>query len=127
MPLIPKHFISEPIIPSFAEPPMLEKAPPCPDAFEWRGELWRVAELLEEWVDFGRRGRMKRSMRPERLAVAANRGSLGVGRYHFRVRAYPLAQPADTHLFELYYDRAILNADQRKGTWMLHTELEQGA
>jgi hypothetical protein len=65
---------------------MLEKKPGCPDRFVWRGEAYCVIEVLSEWHDYGRRGRMARNMRPEHAATASRRGSWGVGRDYYRVR-----------------------------------------
>ncbi len=80
--------------------PVRQKTPPCPDGFAWDGKDYRVTEKLSEWTDFTRRGRMARNMRPAHAAVAAEHGSLGVGRFYFRVRV-------DTgQVFDLYYDRA---------------------
>jgi hypothetical protein len=43
-----------------------------------------------------------------------------VGKYYFRVRT-------DTgQIFDLYYDRAPGGADDRKGSWYLFQELEEG-
>ncbi len=109
----PLHFIDEPIEVFFDEPPVLEKAPTCPSGFYWRGETFRVAEMLETWVNYERRGRMARNMRPGHRAAAARRGSWGVGRFHFRVRV------EDGRLFHLYYDRAPESAGDRKGHWVL--------
>jgi hypothetical protein len=47
----------------------------------------------------------------------ASSGSLNVGRFFFRVRA-------DTgQVFDLYYDRAMKNIDERKGQWFVYREL----
>ena len=78
----PLRFIDEPIEVDFDQPPVFEKRPECPDAFTWRGELYRVAEVLSEWRDYGRRGRMANNMRPEHAELAAERGSWGVGRFY---------------------------------------------
>ena len=56
-------------------------------------------------------------MRPEHALAAAGRGSLNVGRFYFRVKV-------DTgQVFDLYYDRAMKNVDDRKGEWFLYREL----
>ncbi len=110
------HPIFEPIEVFFDTPPLLEKAPPCPSGFEWRGERFRVAELLSEWHDYNRRGRMARNMRPEHAQAAAARGSWGVGRFHFVV------QVENGRIFEIYYDRAPGHAGERKGSWYLFAE-----
>ena len=109
------QFISEPVEVTFHEPPALEKTPPCPAAFTWREERHVIAELLAESHSFERRGKMSRNMRPTNLAVAASRGSWGVGRFSFRIRT------EDDRYFELYYDRAPTGR-QRKGGWYLYRE-----
>ena len=111
------RFISEPITVEFEEAPLLEKKPGCPDRFVWQGETFHVAVKLSEWHDYRRRGRMAQNMRPERLARAARTGSWGVGRDYYRVRTN------GERIFELYYDRAPQDADQRKGNWVLYREL----
>ena len=119
--LTPIHFHCDPIEVRFDSPPIREKAPHCPNGFAWNGQTFRVIESLSEWVDFARRGRASKNMRPEHAAVAAGRGSLNVGRYYFRVRV-------DTgQVFDLYYDRAAKNVDERKGQWVLYRELESAS
>lgn len=114
---IPIHFIDREITPLFNQPPLREKTPPCPDGFVWDDKTYRVLEKLSEWSDFIRRGRMSRNMRPSHAVVAATRGSLGVGRFYFRVRV-------DTgQIFDIYYDRAPKDADRRKGSWFVYREL----
>ena len=76
-----------------------------------------VAEVLSEWRDYGRRGRMAANMRPEHAELAAERGSWGVGRFFFRVRTD--AGP----IFDLYYDRAPKGTANRKGAWFLFREM----
>ena len=82
----PIQFISEEVDVLFDKPQLLEKKPPCPNEFIWRGESYRILELLSEWKDYSRRGRMAHSMRPENIKKALRRGSVGVGRFHFRVK-----------------------------------------
>lgn len=110
------RFIDEPIEVIFDSPLALEKSPPCPQAFTWRGEHFRIVELLAEWKDFRRRGRLGRNMIPPHLSRAERVGSLGVGRFFFQVRT------ADSRVFEIYYDRGIVDADDRKGSWVLLSE-----
>ena len=107
------HFYDEPIEPIFDKAPGLIKSPDCPDGFLWRGQSYRVSEMLAEWHDYRRRGRMAVNMQPAHARVAASRGSLGVGRYYFRVRV------ESGQVFELYYDRTINSASDRKGHWFL--------
>ena len=113
----PLHYIDEPIEVSFEKPPALEKKPSCPNGFVWQGEQHRVVEMVSEWHDYERRGRAAKNMRPTHTAVAATRGSWGVGRDWFRVRT------AEERIFDLYYDRAPKGLDQRKGEWRLVKEL----
>jgi hypothetical protein len=117
--LVPLHFIGEAITVEFDEPPLWEKKPGCPNRFIWREETHIVAERVSEWFDYTRRGRAARNMQPQHAAVAANRGSWGVGRYYFQVRT------TANRFFELYYDRAPKGADERKGAWFLVSELKE--
>lgn len=113
----PIHFFDNPIEVTFNTPPIRQKTPPCPDGFTWEGRAYRVAEKIAEWVDFSRKGRMARNMRPAHAKAAAEHGSLGVGRFYFRVRT-------DTEqVFDLYYDRQIKSVDDRLGHWFLYREL----
>ena len=111
------HFIGDEIEIHFDQEPARQKTPPCPDGFTWQGRSYRVVEKLSEWHDFTRRGRMARNMRPAHAAVAAERGSLGVGRFYFRVRTNT------SQIFDLYYDRAIKDVDDRLGHWFLFREM----
>lgn len=120
MELIPLHFFDHIIEPLFDTPPVLEKSPDCPNGFVWDGKTYRIIKMLSSWVDFKRRGRMARNMQPQHAAVASTRGSLNVGRFYFRV-------VTDTEqVFDIYYDRAIKNMDNRKGQWFLYQELGEG-
>ncbi|HDQ73223.1 MAG TPA: hypothetical protein ENN19_14190 [Chloroflexi bacterium] len=111
------RFIGQPVTVAFDRPPAYEKKPGCPDRFDWRGETYHVHELLGEWHNYERRGRMANNMRPSHAVRASRTGSWGVGRYYFRVRT-------DTgRIFELYYDRASTSVDDRKGAWCLYREL----
>ena len=96
---------------------MLEKKPGCPNRFVWRGDTYQILEILSEWHDYGRRGRMEHNMRADHALVAARRGSWGVGRDYYRVRT-------DTgQVFDIYYDRAPKTASDRKGAWFLYREM----
>ena len=115
----PLHFLDLLIEAVFDTPPTREKTPECPNGFIWENKTYRVVEMLSSWSDFKRRGKMARNMRPEHAAVAANRGSLNVGRFYFRVKV-------DTgQIFDIYYDRAMKNVDERKGQWFIYRELEE--
>jgi hypothetical protein len=113
----PLRFIGEPIQVLFDTPPTLEKKPGCPDGFVWGGETYRVTEVLSEWHDYSRRGRMARNMTPQHAAAPARRGSWGVGKDYYRVRT------DHGQVFDLYYDRAPKNAEKRKGEWFLFREM----
>ncbi len=120
MDIVPLHFIDEPIEVEFERPLVVEKNPACPARFRWRGTLYGVVKLLAEWHNYHRRGHVALNMRPEHLATASERGSWGVGRAYFRVRA-------DTgQVFDLYYDRAPGGAGGRKGSWFLYREMTGG-
>ncbi|HQU35573.1 MAG TPA: DUF6504 family protein [Anaerolineales bacterium] len=135
MEFTPLHFLDQPIEPIFDTPPTLEKSPTCPNGFVWEGTTYRVIEMLSAWTDFKRRGRMARNMQPEHAAVASNRGSLNVGRFYFRVRVH-IVRPAvrfakqivlgEPQIFDIYYDRAMKNVDDRKGQWVVYRELGEG-
>ena len=129
MDLTPIHFFDDPIVVTFNTPPVRQKSPPCPNGFTWEEQTYGVDEKLAEWVDFSRRGRMARNMSPAHSSTASGRGSLGVGRFYFRVRA-SVRQPGDpdpdkkeSRIFDLYYDREIKSTDDRLGHWYLYREL----
>jgi hypothetical protein len=123
----PIHFLDQPIEVIFDRPPAMEKSPPCPDGFVWEGKRYNVTELLSEWSDFTRRGKFARNMRPAHAAVASTRGSLNVGRFYFRVSVVwsssKTAGQTESRVFDIYYDRAMKNVDDRKGQWFLYREL----
>ncbi len=112
-----KRFIGEPIAVIFHNPTLLQKRPGCPDGFIWQDAQYDVEEMLSEWHDYRRRGKMAQNMRPEHLSRARVRGSWGVGRDYYRVRV------AGGRIFELYYDRAPASVDDGLGSWMLATEV----
>ena len=121
------HFYDAPIDAIFDAPPAREKTPDCPDGFIWEEKTYRVIETLSEWSDFTRRGKFARNMRPAHAAVASTRGSLNVGRFHFRVKAVfssgLTAGRTEEQIFDIYYDRAMKSVDDRKGQWFLYREL----
>ena len=125
----PIHFFDEKIEVLFEAPPIYEKTPPCPNGFNWERETYRIIETLSEWSDFTRRGKYARNMQPAHAAVASTRGSLNVGRFYFRVRVVMSSSTttgqSDGRIFDLYYDRAMKNVDERKGQWFLYRELEE--
>lgn len=115
----PIHFFDERIEVLFDTPPLHEKTPDCPGGFIWEGKTYQITETLSEWNDFTRRGKYARNMRPAHAAVASTRGSLNVGRFYFRVKV------ENGQIFDLYYDRAMKNVDNRKGQWFLYRELAE--
>jgi hypothetical protein len=127
MKIKPIRFIGEPVQVEFDQPPRFEKRPDCPQRFVWQGETLEIAATLSEWHDYERRGRMAVNMRPSHIATASGRGSWGVGRFYFRVRLESARIDADSidpgRIFDLYYDRAPKNADDRKGGWFLLREM----
>jgi len=117
----PLHFLDQPIEVVFDTPPALEKSPDPPNGFIWGDKTYRVIEMLSSWSDFARRGRNAKNMRPAHAAVAFTRGSLNVGRFYFRVKV-------DTgQVFDIYYDRAMKNVDERKGQWFVYREMQSAA
>ena len=113
----PVRFIQEDIQVHYIKQPLLEKKGGCPDEFSWRGEVYIVEEIISEWHDYKRRGRMERNMQPQHAEVAQNRGSWGVGQDYYRVRT------GNGKYFDIYYDRAPKDATQRKGAWFLEREI----
>ncbi len=111
------RFIDDPVTVEFISPLLYEKTPVCPDRFIWDDEQFVIVELMLEWRDFERRGRSARNMRPAHAEAASTKGSLGVGRFYFRVKT------DKNKIFDLYYDRAPKDALHRKGTWFLYREL----
>jgi hypothetical protein len=115
----PIQFFDQPVEVLFDVPPARQKTPDCPNGFIWNDQTYRVKEMLSSWSDFTRRGKMARNMRPAHAMVASNRGSLNVGRFFFRVKV------DSGRIFDIYYDRAMKNVDDRKGRWFLYRELSQ--
>ncbi len=60
---------------------------------------------------------MEYNMRPANAAKAKRRGSWGVGRFYFRV------QTDSGQIYDLYYDRAPKDVDDRSGAWFLYREM----
>lgn len=117
MHFIPVRFIQETIQIHYSRQPLLEKKGGCPDGFFWRDEDYTIVEVISEWHDYKRRGRMERNMQPQHAEVAQTRGSWGVGQDYYRVRT------ENGKFFDIYYDRAPKDVDQRKGAWFLDREI----
>ena len=107
------QFIDEKIEVEFTGEQPLEKTPRCPNRISWRGSVFEVIEQLSEWREFGRKGRKARNMQPEHASRDSRVGSWGVGRFYFRVIVNT------KRVMEIYYDRAPIDVDQRKGSWFL--------
>jgi len=116
---IPERFIDVPVVALFDTPPAREKVPGCPNTIIWDGETYRITELISEWHDYSRKGRMGHNMRPGHADLAARRGSWGVGRDYFRIRTDM------DRIFEIYYDRSPSLSKSRKGGWFLFQEMEE--
>jgi len=121
MQMKPLRFINEAVEVFFEQAPMLEKKPGPPSGFVWHGEKFVIVEILSEWHDYQRRGRMARNMQPQHSSAAERRGSWGVGQDYYRVRTQ------DERLFDIYYDRAPKDVDRRKGAWFLDREMSEQA
>jgi hypothetical protein len=115
----PLHFIGDHIEVDFNKQPLFSKKPYCPDRFIWKEQVFHITDVLGEWQDYSRKGRMALNMRPTNAAKAIRQGSWGVGRFYFRV------QTENIQIFDLYYDRAPKDVDDRKGSWFLLRELER--
>ena len=72
-----KTFIGEEISVGFKKDFIVEKKPPCPDSFTWRGASYGVEELVSSWFDHRRKGKMTRNMRDSHLEQASKKGSWG--------------------------------------------------
>ena len=119
MSFTPIRFINEQIDVHFDSPPILEKKPGCPDGFSWKEEVFRISDVISEWHDYQRKGRLSKNMKPAHARTAQKRGSWGVGQDYYRIKT------ADNRIFEIYYDRAPQNVYQRKGDWFIYRELEE--
>ncbi|MGD8814770.1 MAG: DUF6504 family protein, partial [Anaerolineales bacterium] len=60
---LPIAFIDDEIEVIFENAPLLSKRPHAPDGFTWEDQRFGVIEVLSEWVDTERRGKMARNMR----------------------------------------------------------------
>jgi hypothetical protein len=52
-----------------------------------------------------------------------------VGRFYFRVRVVlsssSTAGQSESQIFDIYYDRAMKNIDDRKGQWLVYREMRE--
>ncbi len=107
------QFIDQKVEVRFKTPPLYVKSPPCPDALFWDGMWHEIIREISSWTDFTRKGKMKRNMQPQHAARASSQGSWGVGRYSFQV------ETKEGRIFEIYFDRAPKDVDDRLGNWYL--------
>ena len=110
-------FINEPIEVIFEEPPLLEKKPGCPYSFYWRQEEYLIQEILSEWHNYERRGRMAKNMKADKASTASIRGSWGVGQDYYRIKT------SNGRIFDIYFDRAPKDINRKKGNWYVFREL----
>ena len=110
-------YIGEIITVGFDIPLLSTKKPDCPDDFSWRDKIFSITEILSEWQDFTRKGKYSRNMKDAHLKRASIKGSLGVGRFYFRVRT------DESRVFDIYYDRSIKNTLKTGGFWVLFQEI----
>jgi len=115
------RFLLDPITVSWDEAPLLEKKPRCPDRFTWLDRQFEIVELLGEWRDYRRRGRMASNMQPAHAQRARLRGSRGVGRFYFRVRV------RGGRIYDIYFDRAAAGSDPAAKGWFISREIESEA
>lgn len=118
---MPMEFYVDQIEVRFERQPVLEKRPGLPAAFTWRGREYVIAELLQEWHDYRKRGKSRTLYERERGAYwvkkAEGRGSWGVGRDFYRVRT------ESGEIFDIYYDRAP-QGGEKIGQWILSRRLK---
>jgi hypothetical protein len=107
------QFIDQPIEVRFDMSPLYAKSPPCPQGFFWQEKWYVITREVSAWSDFERRGRMGKNMQPTHATRAARAGSWGVGRFYYRV------ETDEGRVFDIYFDRAPHDVDDRKGNWFL--------
>lgn len=106
-----REFIGEPIevvLPPEAHPP---RSPPAPEEFHWRRRVYRVEAVFQQWWDFDRQSRRQQSYGEEYQRTASRRGSYGMGRCYYLVRAAG-------EIFLIYYDRRP-SSGSPGGSWVL--------
>lgn len=105
------RFIGEPIAPSFDDTVVVRRLSTL-HGFTWNEQFFPIAEVLRNW----------RESSPPRWRRRGKRASLRwhvstLGRDYFRVRV------ADGRIFELFYDRQMLD-NRLSGRWVLWRELD---
>ena len=109
-------FIGQEIRVGYQKDQSAQKSPACPDYFFWEEMTFAIAQIEREWKEFTRKGRATHNMRPAHHERAQKSGSWGVGRFYFRV----LTECG--RVFEIYYDRAPRNRENRQGKWFVYAE-----
>ena len=109
-------FIGQEIRVGYRKDQIAQKSPACPEYFIWEEKTFAIAQLEREWKDFVRKGDVARNMRPAHRERAQKSGSWGVGRFYFRIRT------ECGRVFEIYYDRAPQNRENRQGKWFVFAE-----
>jgi len=110
-------FIDEPIDVTFNSAFVLKKEPECPSSFSRGSSSFKIEKIVSEWKDFSRRGRFSRNMRTAHAQRAAKKGSMGVGRFYFRVVT------DSGRIFDLYFDRSSLKKEKNRSGWVLFREI----
>jgi hypothetical protein len=108
-------FISDEVEPIFEREPALKKRTGVPDGFLWKGNTFRIVELLAEWHDYSKQREVSPTRRGQ-TQLDRQHGSWGLGRDYYRVRTQ------DGQVFELYYDRRPRRG--AIGIWVLRRGVE---
>ena len=110
-------FIGEEINVGFDTSFELAKKPNCPQRFFWRDKEFLVTKLTSEWKDFSRKGRFSKNMRSAHAIRASIKGSMGVGKFYFRV------ETDGNRTFDIYFDRSSIDHSRGKSGWFLFREV----
>jgi len=84
-----------------------DKASPRPLSFKWRGQLYTVVEVLEEWVDAG-------------FGATPPASRVWYNRHH---RRYYVVRTSSGDIFKLYFDYA----NRKSPTWCLVSRGGEGS
>ncbi len=105
---------SEPITVEFEKEPLLEKKTGPPDRVVWRGKLYTIISVENEWHNYDKCGKTEKFYNQKRgnaLKMKSRKGSWGVGKDYYKVKT-------DTgEVFVIYYDRQPKKV--KKGQWIL--------
>ena len=98
-----EQFVSDPLIPapgSFDASAMARGEPGLPAQFTWRGQMYQVDEVLEQWT----------SSTPE-----GGSGELYLRRHWWQLRT------SSGHVMKIYCQRQAKNKTDRKQRWFVYT------